>query len=156
MFFYSILAITTVFFASAFLNPSPLNFISGIALFPIVIYFWLRVTNPREVSSGKWSVRFLAVLILLSALGIYAFSLRQGLPKPKESVTDQRITELTAEIKALREKDISNEELKAELAKIQEKLDAELTPPDESFTDLFLETTPSASPSASPKPYYNR
>ena len=150
MFFYSILAITVVFFASAFFNPTPLNLLSGIALFPLIIYFWLKMTSASQVSSGKWSLRFILIIILLSALGIYAFSLKQKIPKPQETSTDQRITELTEEIKALREKDIGTEELKAELAKIQEKLDSENAAPNESFTDLLLEATPSASPTAKP------
>ncbi len=152
MFFYSILAITTVFFASAFLNPTPLNFIAGIALFPLVIYFWLKMTSASHVSSGKWSLRFVLIIALLSALGIYAFSLGKKAPKPDEISTDQRITELTAEIKALREKDISNEELKEELAKIQAKLDSSQTRPDESFSDLLLEATATPSASSTIKP----
>lgn len=148
MFFYSIVAITTVFFASAFLNPSPLNFIAGIALFPLVVYFWLKATSPSSVSSGVWSLRFLIIAALLSALGIYAYSLKQKTPKLQISPTDQKIMELTSEIKALREKNSDNDALKEELTKIQEKLDQIKI--DETISEILLESSPEASPSISP------
>lgn len=146
LFFYSAVCVTVVFFASAFLNPSPLNFISGVALLPLLIYFWLKMTSASQVSSSKWSLRFILIIFLLSALGIFSFSLRQKIVSTKkvmeeqvavETTTNQKISELAEEIKALREKDISNEELKAELAKIQEKLNSTQG----SFSDILLETS---------------
>jgi len=75
LFVYSIIAVTIFFISFGVFSPKPLNFISGVLLLPILIYFWLRFSSPQGVSAEIWSVRFLILVVTLSLIGIYGFHL---------------------------------------------------------------------------------
>jgi hypothetical protein len=129
LFYYSLLAITILFFTSVFFAPKPQNFISLILLIPLIIYFWIKTTSPSTTTPNFWSIRVLAVLLILSLLGIISYSL--GVPKQTaqvkkgqvavQGVNDEAIQELAAKISAL-DKDGSSEEIAKELADIKEQL----------------------------------
>ena len=44
-------------------------------MFPILAYFWIRMTNPEKTSPTYWSFRFLFVILILIGFGIGAYSL---------------------------------------------------------------------------------
>lgn len=75
LFFYSIIAITTLFVSFGVFSPKPLNLVSMILIVPIVFYFWIKLTTPEAVSADKWSIRFLTVLTLVSSLTIFGYYL---------------------------------------------------------------------------------
>lgn len=75
LFFYSITAATVLFISFGLFEPKPLNLISGILILPMIFYFWVKLTNPEKVSPEIWSLRFLAVIIIVSMLGIFGYYL---------------------------------------------------------------------------------
>lgn len=56
-------------------SPAPLNLVSGILMFPILLYFWIKLTSPEHVGPALWSFRLLVCIIILSILGIGAYFL---------------------------------------------------------------------------------
>ena len=85
LFFYSIIAVTSLFVSFGILSPKPLNLISLTILSPIIFYFWIRLTSPQSVSAEKWSLRLLLVIIVISGLGIFGYYLtRIPVPVPQE------------------------------------------------------------------------
>lgn len=128
LFFYSIVAITVIFIASAFFSPTPLNIISGLALLPILAYFWIRMTSPSEVSAQKWSLRLFIAVFALSALTIFAFALAaKEKQEPAEEVSEdqlaaEKLEEIRSEIESIKDKEVTDDELLAEIEKIQEEL----------------------------------
>jgi len=129
LFFYSIIAITVFFITSAFFSPTPQNLISAILMFPLVFYFWIRLTNPDEVNVTKWSFRLLTIIIIISSLGIFGYWLGENKPKPivkkEETKTDEttkKIDELTDKINELKNGESDSEQISEELTKIKEEL----------------------------------
>lgn len=112
LFFYSIVAITVFLISFGIFSPKPLNFISGLLLLPLVFYYWIRLTNPENVSAERWSLRFLTALIILSLLGIYGFYLLKQVTEKIPVISNQLSNEQRL-----------NEELKKELANLKEKLE---------------------------------
>ena len=53
-------------------------------MLPIPAYFFISLTNPREVSAPKWSFRILIIIFLLSLLGIMSIKLLNTNPVQKE------------------------------------------------------------------------
>lgn len=98
IFIYSIIAITGFFMTSALLSPSPLNLISGILILPIFFYFWLKFTNAEKVTLNLWSIRLLIVIILISALSIYAYFLSQLQIKKLNNNCEAHITSKNQEL----------------------------------------------------------
>jgi len=85
LFFYSIVAITSLFIIFGIFSPKPLNLISLSISVPIIFYFWIRFTSPESTSAVKWSVRFIVSIIILSGLGIFGYYLSQiPTPQPPE------------------------------------------------------------------------
>ena len=129
LFFYSIIAITVIFIASAFFSPSPLSIISGLVLLPIVAYFWIRMTSPSQVDAQKWSLRLFIVVFALSALIIFAYALaakEKQEPVAEEVSEDQlaseKLEEIRSEIESIKDKEVTDDELLAEIEKIQDEL----------------------------------
>jgi hypothetical protein len=91
LFFYSIVAITVIFFTSAIFNRSPQNIISGLATLPLVLYFWLRLTSASSTTVSRWSLRFLVIIVVLCVLGIFTYFLSMG-GKIKTSSTDPEVS----------------------------------------------------------------
>jgi hypothetical protein len=89
LFFYSIVAITVFFISFGIFSPSPLNFVSGILLLPLIFYFWVRVTNPENITPERWSVRFLTATVLLILLGIFGFYLKSHVLPQVSSLSDK-------------------------------------------------------------------
>jgi len=139
LFSYSIIAITVLFICFVALSPQPLNLISGVVLSPIIFYFWIRITSPVGTSPDIWSVRFVVILVLISALGVYAFSTTKHSLDSKPIINQQ-----LSEVQAL------NEELKGkitlkdtEIAKLKEQIKDTPTSSDvqgESIADLISES----------------
>lgn len=131
LFYYSLLAITILFFTSVFFAPRPLNFISLVLLIPIIIYFWLKTTSPASTTPNFWSLRVVGVLLVLSILGIFSYSLgtTKQVPQKTENLDETKVKsdsdvitkELLSKIAALNEED-SNEEIAKELAEIRKEL----------------------------------
>jgi hypothetical protein len=130
LFVYSIVAITFVFITSGIFTPSPQSLISSMLLFPILAFFWIRVTNPQEVNVAKWSLRLVIVVILISALGIYGSFLSQlitgkdqgGGTEITNEEASKKIEELEAEIEQLRQQELTSKELAEKLAEIKDEL----------------------------------
>jgi hypothetical protein len=83
---YASVFITAFAISSPFFLPRPYSLVLTILLVPFVVYFWIGITNPSKISLGKWSVRLLIVLIILSSLGIGTFWLS------KKTIKDQSIS----------------------------------------------------------------
>lgn len=96
LFFYSIIAVTGLFVSFGVSSPKPLNFISIFLITPIIFYFWVKLTSPEKVSAERWSLRFLFILTLISAMSIFGFYLSKNY--------------------------INNSQKKAELIKLEEKI----------------------------------
>lgn len=82
LFFYSIVATTTLFISLGLFYPNPLNFISGAILLPVIFYFWIRLTSPEAVGAELWSLRFIIAIAILTALGTAGYRLSQLKPPP--------------------------------------------------------------------------
>lgn len=129
LFFYGIVAVTVIFFGNAIFSPNPLNLISGAAILPILVYFWLRMTSAKDVEASKWSVRFIIIIAILSFLGLFGYfladkslNLKEQEEEVQENQTISKLEELRSEIELLREREVSDEELVEELLKIKEEL----------------------------------
>lgn len=82
LFYYALIATTTLLLASYFLLPKPLNIATTILLIPVAFLFWIHATDPANVSASKWSLRFMVVVFMLSSLGIFSYFLSaKYLPK---------------------------------------------------------------------------
>ena len=126
VFIYSIVAITANLIALGLFNPSPQNLISSVLLFPILLYLWLLMTHPEAVSAGRWPLRLLLVIFLLSLSSVYALYLANiGNIRSKveaKNTDPSKITALESEIAKLRAEKKDNQKLSDELTSIKEKL----------------------------------
>ena len=130
LFFYSIIAVTAIGIGSVFFSPRPENFVGLLLLFPIIAYFWLRVTSPAQVSFSKWSLRLILVVFILVTLGIFGFSLFRKAEENRklaqeaiiQAETLVRLEDLKKELQALSQKSASGEEIASEVARIKEEL----------------------------------
>jgi hypothetical protein len=130
LFFYSITAITVFFVSFGIFSPKPLNLISVVLMTPLIFYFWIKLTGPENSTPTTWSIRFLASLIILSALGVFGFFLSK-----------QAASELPAVDGQLSEQQSENERLKTELTELKQQANVKPTSsPDISVTDLVTET----------------
>lgn len=75
LFIYSLVITVGLAFFFAFTNPTKSSLIVSFLLFPIPAYFLISLTNPKEVSAPKWSLRVLIVIFLLSLLSIISLKL---------------------------------------------------------------------------------
>jgi len=130
LFFYSIVAITAIFIASAFFSPTPLNLISGLVLLPILAYFWVRLTSPSEVNAQKWSIRLLIVVFAVSALFVFAYALSANKKQDQvaeetaseDQLATEKLEEIRSEIESIKDSDVTDDELLDEISKIQNEL----------------------------------
>ncbi|CAN5349537.1 hypothetical protein BH10PAT1_BH10PAT1_0950 [soil metagenome] len=86
LFFYSVVFLTIFIISYTVFYPSPINFLTGILIFPIIFYFWVRVTNPEKTTPLNCSIRFIFVLTLLSILGIGAYKYSLNNPKKENNI----------------------------------------------------------------------
>lgn len=75
LFFYSIVALTVFFVSFGIFSPKPINFVSGILMFPVIFYFWIRLTNPAGTSAEIWSLRFVSAIAVIALVGVAAYYL---------------------------------------------------------------------------------
>lgn len=75
LFIYSLVITVGLSFFFAFSNPSKSTLIISFLMLPIPAYFFISLTNPREVSAPKWSVRILVIIFLLSLLSLISLKL---------------------------------------------------------------------------------
>lgn len=128
LFFYSIIAVTVVFLASAFFSPTPLNLILGITLVPIVFYFWIRMTSPADVDVSMWSIRLVVAVVGLCALGVltYYLSIQGSSSFANKQSENQDITEkiegLSEKIESLGGDDAASDKILKEMTIIREEL----------------------------------
>ncbi len=94
LFSYSILVVTIFFISFGIISPKPINLISIVFLTPIVLYFWIRLTSPNAVNVEMWSVRFLFVLVILGALGVYGYRIASFEPKKLAETAQLSLTSL--------------------------------------------------------------
>jgi len=120
IFIYSAIAVTVFFLTSAFLSPTPQNFISGILILPIFLYFWLKLTSAQEVDLSKWSIRLLIIIVLISALAVYTYFL--SLTKDKADKTEFE-NELSARSDELTQKSSELDDCKENAEKCFQELD---------------------------------
>src|SRR5258708_5158415 len=75
LFFYSLISITVFTITAGIFSPNPLNLLIALLQFPLVAYFWLRVTAPRDIPLEVWSFRLLTIITIVSGLGIFGYYL---------------------------------------------------------------------------------
>lgn len=145
LFFYSIIAITAIFFTSAFFLRTPQNVISGFLTLPLVIYFWLRLTSADTVNVSRWSLRFLTIIIVLSSLGIFTYFLSQqsaSTTNKRDAELNQKLTDLSEKIASLSGQQ-TDKQISSELTKIQDDLtnikNNQTDSSDSNMADLFIQ-----------------
>lgn len=145
LFFYSIIAITAIFFTSAFFLRTPQNVISGFLTLPLVIYFWLRLTSADTVNVSRWSLRFLTIIIVLTALGTFTYFLSAQstiLTNKKDIELNQKLSDLSEKIASLSALQ-TDKQITTELSNIQNDLSNikgnQPSPSDTSMADLFIQ-----------------
>ncbi len=126
LFFYSIAVASLLFIGALFFIPALENFVLALIFLPVVLYFWITITNPGNVSPSKWSVRMIMTVLIFASLGILAYStVTKNRPAPQtlgEQVDEQSTySELMAAIDALGS-DSNSEELAETLESIQNEL----------------------------------
>lgn len=127
LFFYSIAVASLLFIGALFFIPALENFVLALIFLPVVLYFWITITNPTKVSPGKWSVRILVTVLVFSTLGILAYSMvTKNRPAP-QTLGDQAgeqgsYSDLLSAIDTLGQEG-SDERLLEILENIQEELD---------------------------------
>lgn len=138
LFFYSILAITTLFVSFGLTYPKPINFISLTLLSPLIFYFWLKLTGPETTTSEQWSIRFIVALIILSTIGIYTHIIAGRMDT---SYIDALKTQLSQAEKKNEELLKNNNTLQNQLnSKMDEELITTSDVKGDSITDLIFET----------------
>lgn len=75
LFIYSLVITLGLSFFFAFTNPSKSTLIISLLILPIPMYLFISLTNPKEVSAPKWSLRVILVIFLLSLLAVASFKL---------------------------------------------------------------------------------
>ena len=130
LFYYGIIVATAIGLGSLFFAPQPQNFAVLLLFIPVIFYFWIRVTSPADVSSSKWSLRLILVVFIVTALGIFGYSLSQKQvvdEKAKqtlslESQTLEKLEELKGQLEELSAKGASGEEVADDVARIKDEL----------------------------------
>jgi hypothetical protein len=130
LFIYGVIITTVIALGSFFFSPRPENFIVLILFFPIVAYFWIRVSSPQDVKSSKWSLRLLFIVFILSALGLFAFSLskkQEADQKARQEALTQaetlkKLEELKEQLESLSKSSASSEDVASDVARIKEEL----------------------------------
>lgn len=75
LFIYSVVVTVSLAFFFAFSNPTKATLIISFLLLPIPAYLFISLTNPKEVSAPKWSLRILVIIFLLSLMALTALKL---------------------------------------------------------------------------------
>lgn len=70
LFVYSLVITVGISIFFAFSNPSKSTLILSFLMLPIPAYFLISLTNPKEVSAPKWSLRVLIVIFFLWLLSL--------------------------------------------------------------------------------------
>jgi len=141
LFFYSILALTSLTVAFGVFEPKPLNLITIGILSPILIYFWLRMTGPDHTTPDKWTLRLLASIVILAGMGIYGvyFAKKYAAIQNQQAATDQ--------INQLKEQ---NSSLTAQLQDLSQQ--AASSPQPSATTSAIKVASASATPATSALP----
>jgi len=142
LFYYSIVAITAIFFTTAIFSPTPQNIISAVLLLPLTVYFWLKLTNPESVNISKWSVRFLLIIVILSSFGIFTYFLKVKSVSQKAEIAQNSptlsLSDISQRLSSLNENELSI--IRAELDKLKKPDTQTKKATDEaSLSDLLLE-----------------
>ena len=130
LFYYGIIVATAIGLGSLFFAPQPQNFAVLLMFIPVIFYFWIRVTSPADVSSSKWSLRLILVVFIVTALGIFGYSLSQKQvvdEKAKQSLsiesqTLEKLDELKGQLEALSESGADSDEIADDVARIKDEL----------------------------------
>ncbi len=127
LFYYGIIFGTILFLTVLFFVPRMENIILAILFLPLILYFWVTLSRPNEVSFGHWSGRLLFIVFLFSSLGIFAHSLALQASQEKEIMeknldASQTAEELKAEVEKLRLAGESDQDILERLDKIKEEL----------------------------------
>ncbi len=124
--YYSIVVVTVLLIGSAFFVSKPYGYIHLVLFLPVVIYFWLTSSGPKEVNSAKWSLRFLSIIIIFSVLGIYGLFLSTFMIPGGEQDKPDSLTDVLTEIKTLLGEKSENNDLE-DIAKRLEDIEESLT-----------------------------
>jgi hypothetical protein len=76
--FYSIVLTAVFAVGSPFFFPRPYSLLLTLLLIPMVIYFWIGLSNPLDVGVGKWSIRLVLIIFIFTILGIFCFWLSRN------------------------------------------------------------------------------
>jgi len=151
LFYYSLIAMTILIAVSFFLLPKPQNIANTLLLAPVVLFFWIQVTNPNKVNASTWSARFVLVVFFLTSLGVFAYFL--SIKNPTEIIpsADPTLSEIKTYLEDSRKE---NEEFRGrfenEISSLKNKIDRVgsrvtlgVSTPPEGSSDAAGQITPS-------------
>src|SRR3990167_7363986 len=81
LFYFSLVAVTILFFVSPFFLPKPQSIIDTVLLAPVVFFLWTHAFNPDFFAVPKWSPKAGALVLVFSILGIFTYFLSVGFAK---------------------------------------------------------------------------
>lgn len=132
LFYYSLIVSSVLFINAIFLTPSPQNLFFLALFMPITLYFWLLISVSKdkkkqgEENMFNWSLKLAGIVLLLSALGVFAYFLAGQMDPVSKNLSamnkayiasidelEQKIEELTSS---------QDEELLSELEDIKDEL----------------------------------
>src|SRR5476649_940141 len=103
LFIYSIVISTVLLIAFGATAPNLTSILTVALLFPLVAYFWIRLTNPWATDADVWSFRFMMVIAVLIFAGIWSFheakkNQELAAQTQQDSVNQQKITDLQQQL----------------------------------------------------------
>lgn len=142
--FYSLVITIVLFVGSIFFLPRPQAYATGVLFLPVVIFLWVRATNPEKVDSTKWSSRFVIAVFITGVLGVLAFwlahlSMSKALLNKADALNSGQDTGLSASS--------SSQEILDKLDDISARLDKLETPQTNDKTTLGTNDSPDTSTS---------
>lgn len=75
LFIYSLVITIGLAIFFAFSNPSKATLIISFLMLPIPMYLFISLTNPKEISTPKWSLRILTIIFLLALFSVLSLKL---------------------------------------------------------------------------------
>ena len=125
LFYYGLIATTTLLLTSYFLLPKPQNIASALILIPVSFFFWVYATDPSSVSTLNWSKRLLIVIVIVTGLGIFANSVSTRYLPKTGSTTDTNMDEIKQSLEQSNaDEQTYRNQLEAQISELKAKIDS--------------------------------